>query len=322
MQDRCVWRCGKRHMNGSGRWAVVTALAFVAMLVSFGFFTPTVSAAPPGATIWYQPMSADGLAAWYPFEAWVYLDKSPDPYVPGYAFPAGATFRFTFPQAFTPQSAHSPQAVLLNGWTHGAIEAPFTVGLDPKDPRTIVLKLSAALPAGPPERPGLKSIHLRWGPTNPQAGDYPITIEYVDAGELSGKTQVIAHIIPKPVPNVAAYNQLHNGRNENWQRVKVGQPASLPIDILVTLPDTCRSAISLKPASGGGLDILSDGTPVGTVTLSGVPVSLKPEPFGPGYSRLGIARFHVTAGPTPGVAGIKAQLTGGPAYDFVVVVEK
>jgi hypothetical protein len=292
-----------------------------AMLI-VAFLSPTVYAAAPGATIWHQPMTSDGLAAGYPFEAWIYLDKSPDPIVPGYAFPAGATFRFTFPQAFTPQSAHSPQAVLLHGWTHGAIVAPFTVGLDPQDPRTIVLKLSTALPVGPAERPGLKAIHLRWGPINPQAGDYPITVEYVDAGELSGKTLVIAHITPKPVPNVAAYNQLHNGRNENWQRVKAGQAASLPIDILVTLPNTCRSAISLRPVANGGLDILSDGTSIGTVTLSGVPVSLKPEPFGPGYSRLGIARFHVTAGSTPGKAGINVQLIGGTSYDFVVVVEK
>ena len=292
------------------------ALLMVALLCSSAY------AAAPKAVVVIQPMCSEGLAAGYPFEAWVYFDKSPDPYVPGYAFPAGATFRFTFPQAFTPQSAHAPQAVLLNGWTHGSIDSPFTVGLDPQDPRTIVLKLTAALPAGPPERPGFKSIHLRWGPTNPQAGDYPIAIEYVDAGDLSGKTQAIATITPKPVPNVAAYNQLHAFKNENWQRVKVGQETGLPIDILVTLPDTCRSAISLKPSSGGNLEILSDGKSIGTVTLSGVPVILKPEPFGPGYSRLGIARFHVTAGSTPGTAGIRTQLAGGPAYDFVVVVEK
>ena len=291
------------------------------VLVMFTLLLSPVYAAAPKATVVIQPMCSEGLASGYPFEAWVYLDKSPDPYVPGYAFPAGATFRFTFPQAFAPQSAHSPQAVLLNGWTHGSIESPFTVGLDPQDPRTIVLKLTAALPAGPPERPGLKSIHLRWGPMNPQPGDYPISIEYVNAGDLSGKTQAIAHITAKPVPNVAAYNQLHNGRNENWQRVKVGHETSLPIDVLVTLPDSCRSAISLKPASGGGLEILSDGKAIGTVTLSGVPITLKPEPFGPGYSRLGIARFHVTAGSTIGSAGITVQLTGGPAYEFVMVIE-
>jgi len=296
--------------------AAVLCAALVVLL------SPAVHAAAPGAAIVYQPMSGEGLAAGYPFEAWFYLDKSPDPFVPGYAFPAGATFRFTFPQPFAPQSAHNPQAVLLNGWPHGSIEAPFTVGPDPRDPLTIVLKLTAPLPAGPPERPGLKSIHLRWGPINPQAGDYPITIEYADAGDLSGKSQAVARITSKPVPNVAAYNQLHASRDENWQRVKAGQAAGLPIDILVTLPDVCRSAISLQPAAKGGLDILSDGRPIGAVTLSGVPVTLKPEPFGPGFSRLGIARFHVAAGSTPGMAGIKAQLQGGTTYDFVVVVEK
>jgi len=299
------------------RRAAVLGAALILLL-----FSPAAYAAAPAAAIVYQPMSSEGLAAGYPFEAWVYFDKSPDPFVQGYAFPAGATFRFTFPKEFTPQSAHSPQAVLLNGWPHGAIEAPFTVGLDPGDPLTIVLKLTAPLPAGPPERPGLKSIHLRWGPINPQAGDYPITIEYADAGDLSDKSLAVARITSKPVPNVAAYNQLHASRDENWQRVKAGQAAGLPIDILVTLPDVCRSAISLRPAAKGGLDILSDGRPIGTVTLSGVPVTLKPEPFGPGFSRLGIARFHVAVGSTPGMAGIKAQLQGGTTYDFVVVVEK
>ena len=125
-----------------------------------------------------------------------------------------------------------------------------------------------------------------------------------------------------PVPNVAAYNQLHAGHDENWQRVKAGQVASLPIDILVTLPDKARSAISLRQAARGGLDILSDGQPIGTVTASGVPVTLKPGPFGPGYSRLGIARFHVTAGSSPGMAGIRAQLQGGTSYDFTIVVEQ
>jgi len=186
-----------------------------------------------------------------------------------------------------------------------------------------VLKLTAPVLAGPPERPGLKSIHLRWGPLNPTpAGDYPITVEYADAGDLSGKTRAVALITPKPVPNVAAYNQLHAGRDENWQRVKAGQAANLPIDILVTLPDKARSAISLRQAAGGGLEILSDGQPIGTVTLSGVPVTLKPEPFGPGFSRLGIARFHVTAGSSSGMAGIKAQLQGGTSYDFTIVVER
>jgi hypothetical protein len=188
--------------------------------------------------------------------------------------PAGSTFRFTFPSAFTPQPSSHPQAVLLNGWSQGAIPVTFTVGLDPIDPRTIVLRLTEALPAGPPERPGLKAIHLRWGPLNPtQAGDYPITIQLSDAGALSGTTEAIAHIAPKPLPNIAAYNQLHEGRNEDWQHVKMGETAALPIDLLVTLPDKARSFIMLRPATGGTLEILSDGVPIGTITQRGVPVT-------------------------------------------------
>ena len=231
--------------------------------------------------------------------------------------------RFTFPQTFTPQPGRNTAAVLLSGWPQGPIEVPFTIGPDPRDPRTVVLKLTAPLSSGPPDHPGLKAIHLRWGPLNPsQPGDYPITIEYADAGELSGATHAIARITPKPVPNIAAYNTLHEGRDENWQHVKTGQPAILPVDLLVTLPDKCRSFIALRPTTEGGLEITSDGAPIGAITRRGVPLTLKPEPFGPGFARLGITRFYVTAGSTPGNAQIEARLNDGTSYTIQVIVER
>ncbi len=301
--------------------SILSAITFALLIM--GPFVPTVEASPPGATIEYQVMTSDGLAAGYPFESWVVFDIPSNPAVPGLALPAGATFRFTFPSAFTPQSNFRPQAVLLYGWSQGPIPVPFTVGLDPQDARTIVLRLTNALPAGPPERPGLKAIHLRWGPFNPaQAGDYPITIQLSDAGDLSGTTQAIAHIGSKPVANIAAYNTLHDGRNENWQHVKIGQPAAIPIDFLVTLPDKARSFISLRPVSGGNLDILSDGIVIGAISKSGVPLMLKPEPFGPGFARLGVIRVHAAAGSIPGVAEINAHLNGGTSYKVTVLVEQ
>jgi len=300
----------------------VLSLITCALLIG-GIFAPAVEASLPKATIEYQVMTSDGLAAGYPFEAWVVFDISSNPAVPGFALPAGATFRFTFPSAFTPQPNSHPQAVLLYGWSQGPIPVPFTVGVDPQDPQTIVIRLTNALSASPPERPGLKAIHLRWGPLNPpQAGDYPITIQLLGAGDLSGTTQAIGHIVPKPVPNVAAYNTLHGGRNENWQHVKVGEPSAMPIDFLVTLPDKARSFISLRPASGGTLEILSDGMPIGVISKSGVPITLKPEPFGPGFARLGIIRLYVTAGSEPGVAEIEAHLNGGTNYRITVLVEQ
>ena len=295
----------------------------LSVTLAFVVLATTVIASPPKATIQYQVMTSDGLAAGYPFEVWVVFDVSSNPSVPGLALPAGATFRFTFPQVFTPQPSSHPQAVLLHGWSQGPIPVPFTIGLDPQDPRTIVLKLTGALPAGPAERPGLKAIHLRWGPLNPaQAGDYPISIQLSDAGGLSGISQAIAHITPKPVPNIAAYNQLHESRNEDWQHVKTDQMAPMPIDLLVTLPDKARSFMSLRPTSEGNLEILSDGAPIGMVTRRGVPVTFKPEPFGPGFARLGIVRFYVTGGSAPGVAEIDAQLQGGPRYTIHVIVER
>ncbi len=290
--------------------------------LTFLVLATIVMASPPKATIEYQPMTSQGLAAGYPFEAWVVFDRSSNPAEPGYALPAGAAFRFTFPSAFAPKPGIHPEAVLLYGWPQKAAPVPFSIGLDPQDLHTIILELKEAFPAGPPERPGLKAIHLRWGPLNPmQKGDYPIKIEISDAGELSGTTQAIVHITSKPVPVVAAYNQLHQGHNEDWQHVKTGQTAPLPIDLLITLPDKARSSIDLRPVTGGNLEIISDEVAIGTIIRRGVSLTLKPESFGPGFARLGIVRFYVTGGSVPGLAEIDAQLQGGPRYTVHVVVE-
>ncbi len=326
MKRTVGWKCAHGQVTGAahGSWgwrSVLKRIAPIALLFVLG--AATAAAAPPGARIDYQPMTSDGLAAGYPFEAWIVFDISPDPAVPGMALPAEATFHFTFPKTFIPQPGRYPEAVLLYGWPQKAAPVRFTAGLDPQDPDTIVLKLTEAFPARPPERPGLKAIHLRWGPDNPlQAGNYTVKIKISNAGEFSGTTEAVARITPRSVPNVAAFNQLHDGRNEDWQHVKTGQTAPLPIDLLVTLPDKARSFISLRPAAGGTLVILRDGVPIGTVSQHGVPVTLKPEPFGPGYARLGIVRFHVTAGSQAGAAAINAQLRGGTSCTLQVIVER
>ena len=278
-------------------------------------------AAAPQITVAHQVMVGTGLAARNPFEAWLVLDKSSDPTVPGYEVPAGATVRITFPKAFTPKPGVLG-AVMLNGWAQGPIPAKFTTALDPKDPRTVVINLNEAIAAGPAERPGLKAIHLRTSEINPaKAGDYPITVQFLDAGPLSGTTQVIAHITGKPVPNVAAYNQLHQGKDEDWQRVKAGTQASLPIDFLVTLPTAPRTSVSLKATGDGGLAILGDGQPIGSITTTGVPVTLEPQAFGPGFARLGIVEVHAKAGMTAGSAQVVAALKDGTQYAIHLIVE-
>jgi hypothetical protein len=278
-------------------------------------------AAAPQATVAYQVMVSTGLAARNPFEVWFIFDKSSDPRVPGYALPAGATIRFTFPAAFTPKHGVLG-AVMLKGWSQGSIPAKFSVAPDKKNPRAVVIHFDEAIEAGPPERPGLKAIHLRTGLINPaRAGDYPIAIRFIDAGPLTGTTRAIAHITARPVPNIAAYNQLHPGKDEDWQRVKAGANAALPIDFLVTLPRECRSSVSLMPVEQGRITILSDGRPIGSITTEGVSVTLTPQAFGPGFARLGIVEVHALAGATPGTARIIAALKGGTQYDIHLVVE-
>ena len=282
---------------------------------------PLARAQPPRTTVAYQPMSSHGLSAGEPFEAWIVFDRSLNPVVAGYDLPAGATFRFVFPPAFTPQPNVGPEAVLLYGWPQRAAPIPFTVGLDPADPRTIMLQLAAPFPSDPPQRPGLKAVHLRMGPRNPsQAGEYPIIIQVSEAGPLSGNTQVIAHITSTPVPIIAAYNQLHEGQNEDWQELRPGSLAPLPLDLLVTVPGEPRASITLQMTPSSELVILSDGKRIGTITTRGVPLTLTPVPLGPGFARLGIVRIQAAAGGVPGQAVVEAQLVGGPPYTLHLAV--
>jgi hypothetical protein len=309
-------------------WIVRLALrqpyTCVAATVLTVLLRPAVARAEaPKLTVVHQPMICTGLAARQPFEAWFYFDKSSDPIVPGYAVPAGATFRFTFSDDFTPRAGHLPEAVPLHGWPQGAISAKFTIQTNDNDPRTVVLHLDQPVVPQPPERPGLKAIHLRATVNNPsEPGDYPITIQFANAGALSGAAVAIAHITSRPEPNVAAYNQLHDGRNEDWQRVKVGSEASLPLDFLVTLPDEARANITVSPTPKAGLRILCDGKPIGSITTEGVPMTLMPHAFGPGFSRLGIIELRARAGATPGIAQVIASLAAGTRLVIHLVVEQ
>ncbi len=278
--------------------------------------------AAPATTVIYQPMVSTGLAANEPFEAWFVFDKSSDPKVPGYAVPAGATIRFEFPKPFTPEKDLFKGAVMLQGWVQGPIPAKFTANMDPSNLRALTMKFERPIGVAPPEAPGLKDIHLRVPVLNPaQAGNYPIKITFTDAGALSGTTTATAHITPKPVPNVAAYNDLNGGKGSNWQRVKPGEEAPIPIDFLVTLPGVPRSVISLKPSGNETLSILSDGKPIGSIKEQGVPVTMVPEAFGPGKSRLGIMRIHVKAGDKSGNAEITASLNHGSQYKINLIVD-
>ena len=302
--------------------SIVFCGAAIMMLLSFTTLTATRAAAPK-LTVGYQPMVSTGLATRNPFEAWFVFDKPSDPDVAGYAVPAGTTVRLTFPKEFTPLPGDPYlEGALLYGWPHGAIAARFSVTQDQTDPRVVVVRIEQAISANPPERPGLKAIHVRTAELNPtSAGDYPITVEFSDAGPLSGTNTAVAHITTKPLPIVAAYNALHQSKDEDWQRVKTGVEAPVPIDFLVTLPNESRSSISLRPAGNSALSILSDAHLIGSIKTTGVPVMLTPQTFGPGLARLGIIEVHAKAGETPGTAQIIASLDGGPQYTINLVVE-
>jgi len=51
-------------------------------------------------------------------------------------------------------------------------------------------------------------------------------------------------------------------------------------------------------------------------------VTLTPQAFGPGFSRLGIVEVHARAGMTPGTAQIIAALKGGTRFTVHLIVER
>ena len=283
-------------------------------------FASLAFAAPPPATVEYQPMVSTGLAADKPFEAWFVFDKAFDNRVKGYEVPAGAKIRFTFPSQFT-AAKDLPLVAVMIRWTQGAIPAKFAVTQDAKDPRVVEIQFVEGISTSGPQAPGMKAIHLLTPEINPKAGEYPIAIEFIDAGPISGTTHATARITPAPVPNIAFYNQLHNNENENWQHVAKGADVPLPIDFLITIPDDARSSMSLKPTGDGSLNILSFGKKIGTITTAGAKVFLTPKMFGPGYARLGIVEVQAKAGMDSGIAQIKAQLDGGTQSTVNVVIE-
>ena len=81
-------------------------------------------------------------------------------------------------------------------------------------------------------------------------------------------------------------------------------------------------AQALYPAQAAGSLIVIDGKPIGSITTKGVPVTLKPQMFGPGYARLGIIQVHAKAGNTPGTAQIVAALQGGTEYVINLIIEQ
>ncbi|MFI5340946.1 MAG: hypothetical protein ACHQ7N_14050, partial [Candidatus Methylomirabilales bacterium] len=110
MRHRAMQGAAHGRMVAPSGWfsGVLPTLWLVAFVLAVTLPIATGQAAEPSATIGYQPMTSEGLAEGRPFEAWVVFDKSSNPVEPGYALPAGATFRFTFPPAFTPQPRVHP----------------------------------------------------------------------------------------------------------------------------------------------------------------------------------------------------------------------
>jgi Zn-dependent alcohol dehydrogenase len=117
-----------------------------------------------------------------------------------------------------------------------------------------------------------------------------------------------------------AYQLLHRAaRVQQGQRVLVHGAAGAVGQALLTLGR--MAGLELSPEADGKLTILSDGKSIGSIWSDGVPVTLTPESFGPGFARLGIVRVHARARDQAGSAEVVASLDGGIKYRIKLIVD-
>jgi hypothetical protein len=253
------------------------------------------------------PVSATGLAAGRTFEGWVRFAASADPRVRGIAMHAGDRIRITFPKAFTPVDG-DPTAYLLYGWPQGDADADFTVGRAPGDARTIVISVRSTIAALSPQMPGVKAIHLIAPLRNPEAGTYHLHVMVTLRGRTHSAEEAV-RIEAAPRAQLAPFNAMHDGRNEDWQTVHIASRASTDADFLYTdergdhPANLTLQTVGERPTRAS---VMLDGARIGEIIASrGLVLVPQAAPRG------GVVRVGVLASRTPGSATVTARLSNG-----------
>ncbi len=227
------------------------------------------------------PIVPDGDVAGAVTDFVINLDRSMDPSVDGRSLAAGDYIKITLPEDFinngfdtgAPGAANCMPGpcnlgVLLQGWPQHPIAPPAAkYSLTMEGTHTFVYTALEDLGPAGADNPGIKQMHLiLLGFTNPEAGDYEITVEAQTGSDGGVETGTgILTIRPAIVPSINVTSVFNEGTpNTIYQTNGTGQAAPFAYDFL--LWDATGS-----PMTGVSLEdgiLMRDGARVGEVSIA------------------------------------------------------
>lgn len=215
---------------------------------------PSTSTATP-LIVAPAPITATGHVAGQPTDFVFVLVADADPATPGFALGRGEALRLTMPAAFardpgTPIVAdRDSNLVLTKGWPQGAVPlaGQYQIAYD-EARHAIAATMLVDMPAA---APGIKVIHLR-GKTfvNPAAGEYPVSVEHVDASGTARTswTGTLVVVERAPAARIAPTNfHLPPGTSANFQRVAPTQRLTHPLGMLLWADGAPLDGVGLAP---------------------------------------------------------------------------
>lgn len=205
------------------------------------------------------PVSFDGNVSGRATEYTFALVPDANPATPGLTMATGEMIRLKLPVAFKRneqvaiQSEADTNMVLTKGWPQAAVNlaGQYLIGYD-ENAHAMTIKAVKDIEADGPNAPGIKVIHLR-GRTfmNPDAGDYPVTVEDIAAdGRVKSTWAGTIKVLAKaPRTRLASTSfQLPPGMNADFQKTAPGQLMPERLGLLLWENGDWMNHVGIAPA--------------------------------------------------------------------------
>jgi hypothetical protein len=234
-------------------------VVIVSLAVALGACTTMPASNSRPIDIAPAPVSFDGNISGRATEYTFALVPDANPATPGLAMASGEMLQLKLPAAFKRneqvpiQSEADTNMVLTKGWPQAAVKlaGQYVIAYD-ETAHAMTVKAVKDIEAIGPNAPGIKVIHLR-GRTfmNPNAGDYPVTVEHVAAdGRVKsiwmGNIKVLA-TAPKTRLAPTAF-QLAPGMNPDFQKTATGQLMPERLGLLLWENGDWMNHVGIAPA--------------------------------------------------------------------------
>jgi hypothetical protein len=209
-------------------------IAIATLAVALGACTTMPSSTSRPLDVAPAPVTFDGNVSGQATEYTFALVPDANPATPGLSMAAGETIRLKLPTAFkrneqvAVKSEVDTNMVLTKGWPQAAVKlaGQYLTGYDERS-HAMTVNAVKDIEADGPNAPGIKVIHLR-GRTflNPDAGDYPVTVEHIAAdGSVKTTWRGTIKVLEKaPTARLAPTSfHLPLGMNADFQQAVPGQ---------------------------------------------------------------------------------------------------